>query len=214
MARPSKNIDQQLLDAGFALLPSTGCRGLSARKLTEHAGVSLGMFHYHFRSKENFIRTLLQQMYEQMFAELTLQSSDVRAAPAERLRHAMQVIAHFGRDQHKLLTRILFDAFGGEAVAIEFLRENVPRHIGVLAGLIAEAQAARQLAAAPLPQVLAFLAGAVIAPVLLGSTLAVNGLLPAPIGMALDTAVLSDAAIDQRIGFALRGLSIEPTEAA
>lgn len=214
MARPSKNIDQQLLDAGFALLPQTGCRGLSARKLTDRAGVSLGMFHYHFRSKENFIRTLLQQMYEQMFAELTLQSSDTRAPALERLRHALQVIAHFGRERHALLTRILSDAFGGEVVAMEFLRENVPRHIGVIAGLIGEAQAEGHLVAAPLPQVLAFLAGAVIAPVLLGSTLTSNGLLPAPIGMALGGAVLSDAAIDQRIGFALRGLSVETRELA
>lgn len=45
MARPSQNIDCALLDAGLALLPVTGCSGLSVRRLTEQAGVNLGMFH-------------------------------------------------------------------------------------------------------------------------------------------------------------------------
>ena len=64
MPRPSQNVDQLLIDAGLELLPETGCAGLSVRKLTEHAGVNLGMFHYHFRNKDNFVRTLLQRTYE------------------------------------------------------------------------------------------------------------------------------------------------------
>ena len=50
MARPSQNVDQRLLEAGLALLPQTGCAGLSVRRLADHAGVNLGMFHYHFKN--------------------------------------------------------------------------------------------------------------------------------------------------------------------
>lgn len=207
MARPSNNIDQLLLDAGFALLPQLGCRGLSARKLTDHAGVNLGMFHYHFGSKDAFIRTLLQQMYEQMFSELCLQLQGDSAPTVERLRHAMQVIAYFARDHRQLLARVMADAFGGEAVAAEFLRANVPRHIGVLVGLIGQAQHEGMLAAMPLPQALGFLAGAVLAPVMVGGAMAGNGMLPAALAAGLDDTLLTDAAIDARIGFALRGLS-------
>jgi len=206
MARPSQNIDQRLLQAGMELLPLTGCRGLSARKLTEHAGVNLGMLHYHFRSKDNFIRTLLQQMYEQMFSELVLKAQE-GVSPLENLRNAVQVIAHFGRTHRQMLVRIGADALGGEQVAMEFLQANLPRHIGVVAGLIAEGQRSGQLVKAPLPQMIAFIAGAVMAPVLLGSALLENMALPAEANATLEREVLSKKAVEQRIAFALRGLS-------
>ncbi|WP_420474388.1 TetR/AcrR family transcriptional regulator [Noviherbaspirillum sp. ST9] len=206
MARPSQNIDQRLLQAGMELLPQTGCRGLSARRLTEHAGVNLGMFHYHFRSKDNFIRTLLQQTYEQMFQDLVLQSHE-GVSPVDNLRKAVRVIAGFGLTHRQLLLRIGADALAGEQVAAEFLQANLPRHVGVVAALVAEAQRKGDLVQAPIPQVIAFIAGAVMSPVLLGSALLENGALPAAAGTALEQAVLTKKALEQRIEFALRGLS-------
>lgn len=209
MARPSQNIDQRLLEAGMELLPLTGCRGLSARKLTEHAGVNLGMFHYHFRSKDNFIRILLQRLYERMFAELVVKppgKAQENALPLQELRRAVQVIAHFGHTNRRLLLRIGADALAGEQVAIEFLQTNLPRHLGVVAKLVAEAQRGGHLAQAPVPQVIAFIAGAVMAPVLLGTALD-NSALPSAFGAVLERDVLSKKAVEQRIEFALRGLS-------
>lgn len=207
MARPSQNIDQRLLTAGFELLPVTGCRGLSARKLAEHAGVNLGMFHYHFRTKENFIRTLLEQVYEQMFSVLTIRAR-AGESPLQNLRNALLVLAHFGRTHQQLLLRIGADALAGEQLAVEFLQVNVPRHLGVIAGLIGEAQRGGDIAKVPLPQVIAFLAGSVMAPILLGAAALENGLLPAAAAGLLERDVLSKKAVEQRIDFALRGLSI------
>jgi AcrR family transcriptional regulator len=206
MARPSQNIDQRLLDAGFELLPVTGCRGLSARKLAEHAGVNLGMFHYHFRTKDNFIRTLLGQLYEQMFSLLTLKAHEDES-PLQNLRNALQVLAHFGRTHQQLLVRIGADALAGEQVAAEFLHTNIPRHVGVMAGLIRDAQQGGYIVDAPLPQIIAFFAGTVVAPILLGGAMLESRLLPQPVGSMLARDVLSQAAIEQRIEFALRGVS-------
>jgi len=205
MARPSQNIDQRLLDAGMELLPQTGCRGLSARRLTEHAGVNLGMFHYHFRTKDNFIRTLLQQTYERMFQDLVLQSHE-GMSPVDNLRKAVRVIAEFGRTHRQLLLRIGADALAGEQVAAEFLQANLPRHLAVIAGLVGEAQRNGDLVKAPVPQVIAFIAGSVMSPVLLGTALLENGGWPAAAAM-LEQEVLSKKAVEQRIEFALRGLS-------
>jgi AcrR family transcriptional regulator len=206
MARPSQNIDQRLLEAGFELLPQTGCRGLSARKLTEHAGVNLGMFHYHFKSKENFIRILLEQMYEQMFSLLVIKSGE-GDSPLQHLRNALLVLAHFGRTNRRLLQRIFADAIAGEPVAIEFLQANIPRHLAVVARLIDEAQRNGQIANVPLPQVIAFLAGSIMAPVLLGAAMLANNMLPQAVGAMLEQEVLSKKAMEQRIDFALRGLA-------
>ena len=70
MPRPSQQLDQALLRSGRALYPALGCAGLSQRKLAEHAGISPGMFHYHFASKDAFLRALLQQLYEEMYGPL------------------------------------------------------------------------------------------------------------------------------------------------
>lgn len=206
MARPSNNIDQRLLDSGLALLPSVGCRGLSARRLAEHAGVNPGMFHYHFRSKDNFIRTLLGRLYEQMFAVLIIKPAETRS-PIQNLRGALQVLGNFGRVNQRLLSRIAADAIAGEAVAADFLRANIPRHIDVLAILVGAAQKTGNIEAAPIAQVLIFLGGAVLIPALLGSALADHALLQPEIRLALEQQVLSEQGLHQRIEFALRGLA-------
>lgn len=207
MARPSQNIDQRLLAAGLELLPLTGCRGLSARKLTEHAGVNLGMFHYHFRTKENFIRILLTERYEQMFSELVIKARTGTSA-MDNLRNTLQVLAHFGRSNQQLLLRIAADAFAGEPVAGEFLQANVPRHVTVIAGLIGEAQRSGQMVKVPVAQAIAFLAGSVLSPLMLGAAALENGLLPSTVTKAVERDVLSKKAVEQRIELALRGLSI------
>ena len=59
MTRPSQNIDQRLLEAGRRLLPDLGCAALSVRRLAAEAGVNAGMFHYHFRTKDVFLLSLI-----------------------------------------------------------------------------------------------------------------------------------------------------------
>ena len=97
MARPSRNIDRALLAAGRDLLPLTGCRNLSVRQVTERAGVNLGMFHYHFRTRENFVRAVLQEMYEEMFASLQLERAR-HAEPLPGLRAVLRVLGRLQQD--------------------------------------------------------------------------------------------------------------------
>ena len=89
MPRPSRNLDRLLLAAGRELLPLRGCAGLTVREVTETAGVNLGMFHYHFKSREAYLRALLQTMYEEMYSQLTYQADD-KLGPMEALRGALR----------------------------------------------------------------------------------------------------------------------------
>ncbi|UUZ51051.1 hypothetical protein LP420_16605 [Massilia sp. B-10] len=59
-------------------------------------GVNLGMFHYHFKNKDNFIRAVLQRLYEAMFADLQLQA-DAGADALSGLRAAFTVLGGFAR---------------------------------------------------------------------------------------------------------------------
>lgn len=213
MTRPSQKLDKALLDSGMALLPQYGCKGLVVRQLVEHAGVNLGMFHYHFKSKKVFICAVLKRMYEEMFAELMQQVTSTDSV-LENLGSALQVLAKFTRLNGALLSRLLADAIGGEHIAIEFLQASLPRHAQVVADLVVEAQKEGIVVTAPVPSIVAFLAGAVGAPIVLGGAVArIKGqgsLSMATQALALiEQHVLSDEAIAQRVGFALRGISAE-----
>jgi len=205
--RPSRNIDELLLQTGRELLAESGASALSIRKLTQRAGVNLGMFHYHFKSRENFVRTLLQQMYDQMFASLSVQVERQQTS-YETLRAAVRVLARFGRDNRRLLLRISLDALNGEVLAAQFLQSNLPRHVQVIVGLIVAGQGEGVLRKVPVMQALAFLAGSVAAPILMGTAAVASGLMPAAVTAQLEAEILSDEAIDQRIDMALHGLSL------
>jgi AcrR family transcriptional regulator len=212
MPRPSRNIDELLLQTGRELLAESGASALSIRRLTRQAGVNLGMFHYHFKSRENFIRTLLQQMYDEMFASLSVQVERQQTS-YETLRSAVRVLARFGRDNRRLLLRISLDALNGEVLAAQFLQSNLPRHVQVIIGLIVAGQNEGVLRKLPVMQALAFLAGSVAAPILMGTAAVASGLIPAAVTAQLEAEMLSDEAIDQRIDMALHGLSLRNASA-
>lgn len=206
MPRPSQDQDQALLAAGAALYPELGCAGLSVRRVAQAAGVNPAMVHYHFGSKDAFLRTLLQQHYEVMFSALSL-TSQAEADVMERLAAALLGMARFVRERRPLIARVWADAQAGEVVAQDFLRANAPRHLGVLMALMQQAQAEGRLPVRPPLTGFAFLMGAVIAPLILAGGMQSINALPAPLQALVDAQVLSDTALQQRIEWALLGLA-------
>ncbi|KQW45730.1 hypothetical protein ASC81_12640 [Pelomonas sp. Root405] len=206
MPRPSQDQDQALLAAGAALYPELGCAGLSVRRVAEAAGVNPAMVHYHFGSKDGFLRALLQRHYEEMFTALSLNSQG-DADVMERLAAALLGVARFVREHRPLIARVWADAQGGQAVAQDFLRANAPRHLGVLMALLQEAEALQRLPRQPLLTRFSFLMGAVVAPlILVGGMKSIDAVPPALLAM-VDDDVMSDAALQRRIEWALLGLA-------
>ena len=206
MVRPSRNVDQLLIQAGHELLAQTGVRGLSIRQLTEHAGVNLGMFHYHFKTKDAFVRALLEQKYNDMFVNLQMKSTG-NVSALENLRASINALARFARDNRLLLVRLLADAAAGESVALDFLRTNMPRHLKLEISLIKKAQQDCALKLLPMPQALAFLVGAVGAPIMVGAAMSQSSFASAPIKKQLEQFVFTDAAIAERVDMALLGMA-------
>jgi AcrR family transcriptional regulator len=208
MPRPSRNLDRALLAAGRALYPATGCAGLTIRQVCDAAGVNTGMFNYHFGTREKFLRAVMQQAYEEMFARFTLVTARPAApAPEEMLRAALRVLGRFVRDNRAFIARLLSDALAGEAVARQFVRDNLPRHARVIAGLVAEGQARGTLRPLAPAQAVGTIAGALAMPILAGGAIAESGVLPKAGARRLAGSVLSDAAIDERIDLILQALA-------
>jgi len=206
MTRPSRNIDQVLIATARELLPETGCRGFSIRQLTERAGVNLGMFHYHFKTREQFLSQVLHEVYEEMFATLTFQAHADRP-PLENLHAALTVLGRFARDNRQLMRRLMADAMSDDTTAVEFFRRHFPLHLAVLAELVVAGQKAHLLRKLPPLQAITFLAGAIAMPNILSTMFTSQGGLPQEMIDRLNHDVLSDAAITQRVDMALRGLS-------
>jgi AcrR family transcriptional regulator len=215
MARPSQQVDQALLRSGRLLYPAQGCAGLSQRLVAEHAGVQPGMVHYHFKSKDGFLRALLQQLYDELFAGLQA-GADLDGSPLLRLRAALIALAGFVRQHRPLALRLAADAAAGQVVVRDFLRDNMPRHLGLLMRLLQAAQQQGELSAATPPLgAVVFLAGAVVAPMLVAPAMAaLDPPLPGWPALALRDAladqVTSDPAIAQRVDWAIAALRQPP----
>jgi len=208
MPRPSRNLDLALLQAGRDLFPLAGCARLSVRAVAERAGANVGMFHYHFRSKDNFLRTLLQQVYEEIFAGL----SQAAAGPGKAidgLRAALVAAAGLLARHRKVIARVWMDAVSGEPVATEFVRRNAPRHIGLLLELVRQAQQEGSLRELPPLQCVATLMGAVALPVVFVAGL-VEVAMPVAIQRQFGEQVMSEHAIAQRVDLALAALRAAP----
>jgi hypothetical protein len=120
----------------------------------------------------------------------------------QNLRDALGVLGSFGLKNRRLLVRIIGDAMGDEPLAAEFLKANLPRHVQVISSLVQQAQREGSIVKSPVPQVIAFMAGAVAAPLLVATALEKN-----PAARTAAALVLSEPALAERIEFALRGLS-------
>lgn len=211
MTRPSRNLDRALLAAGQALYPATGCAGLTIRQVAEAAGVNIGMFHYHFKTRDVFLRAVLQANYETLFAQLPVPpESTAKASQApvvELVRLGLRTLGHWTLDNRAFVTRLLADCMAGEAVARAFFAENFPRHLGVMGQLIARGQADGVFRPMPVSQAIAFCAGAISLPSLvLGAAVDSNEMSKAR-KRALESEVLTHAAVDQRIELVIAALA-------
>lgn len=196
---------QQFLDAGFRLYPQYGYRQLSVRLLAAETGLSPGMFHHLFASKDAFVGELLQQQYGSAFAALVL-TIRPQAPVRDNLREVLDFVARFVRDHLPLVHRIFADSTEGVACVNDFIRHHGTRHVAVIMTLLAEGIAQGVLPQTALTRYLGFLMGAVIEPMVVVSDLMAADLAPQQVADEFAEHVISDEAIAQRIDWALGAL--------
>jgi len=165
MPRPSQNTDQRLVETALQVLRKSGLSGLKLRDVAKEAGVNLGMFHYHFKTKEAFTRRVLQEVYEKFFREFSLETSK-DGSSLEKLRAALVALGKFSLDNRRMILGILHDVVGKDRVVLEFVKENLPRHGLVIVELVRKCQKEGSLRKLSLPTVMPFLMGSVALPTL------------------------------------------------
>ncbi|HET9869587.1 MAG TPA: TetR/AcrR family transcriptional regulator [bacterium] len=210
MARPSKNTDQRLIQAAQELLRDSSFSRLGLRQVAARAGVNPGMFHYHFKTKDQFLRAVLQDGYEKFFKDFSLRVEG-EEKPLDKLRQALFALARFARDNRRFGLTLLREVLDGNREVRDFLWKNVPRHGKVMVQLIRRCQKEGSLARMPLPQAAAFLMPAVAAAAfgVAGLESQAPSLLARGLFKGLGALVLSDAAIRKRVDMALHGLGAD-----
>jgi len=207
MSRPSRNQDRMLIDTAKRLYPEVGASGMSLKRIAEEAGVNLGMFSYHFGSKANFIRRVLDELTEEAgtYAAIPLPS----AAPSiDRLRCFLITMARNYRDHRQLALAMYRDFLNQDPDVTEYLFENNRQQMMGIIPLVEECQrdgyVDDQLA---IEQILGFCMGTVKTPIVIAASQEREPqFAPKEIRDHMSK-VITDEAITQRVELALRGIA-------
>ncbi len=207
MTRPSQNADKRLIEAAQKMLKKNSLSQMNVRQVAAEAGVNLGMFHYHFKTKDQFIRAVLQDLYEKFFKNfgLKIEEADTNL---EKLRQALFAVGQFARDNRVLALAILRDLLDHNQETLNFIKTNATRHAVVLWELVSQCQKEGSLEKMPKPQAMAFMMPAVAGPalVLAGVESVASSLLSKGLLKGAGMMILSDEALKKRIDMALKGL--------
>jgi AcrR family transcriptional regulator len=197
----------RLLDAGMRLARRSGLRALTVRGVCEIVGANPGTFVYHFGSREVFVGELIERWYAPLMAGLT-GTVEGGGPPLARLRALLLQLATWASANSRFITTLVLDAAGGEASAQRFLRSLAGRHPPLILRVLKEGQQTGALQPAdPLHQLL-FLMSALALPILLADRVAASGLAPRSIAVPIRRLAMDEAAIVQRLDWALAGLAV------
>lgn len=125
MPRKSNNLDKKMLRVGASMLRQKGAAALSVREVAKKAGVNLGMFTYHFKDKNEFIKMVLEDAYSPFITEL-------RESQAQNLEEVLLSMAKFSRNYHQPVLSLIGDVLSGEKNVAQFLRKNFTTHFAIL----------------------------------------------------------------------------------
>jgi hypothetical protein len=108
MTRPSRNIDIKLIELGKKKIAQDGIANLSIRSICIESGINLGMFFYYFKSKENFIKILLQSYAENLYA-FWFKESEGAGNSLEKLKKALQLSVKLFKEKRGVIEIIFKD---------------------------------------------------------------------------------------------------------
>jgi len=205
MTRPASGTDLKLLAAGRKLAAQNGLSGLSIREVCAMAGVNLGMFHYHFKSKKNFEQAILKDIYSAFMETLHLEVATGKT-PRERLKNVLRAFGRMARDNRALVAVIFKDVANGNKETMAFVRGNFIEHVRLVHKVLVECRRAGIMTGMSLPNMLVCLVLPVVIPcagVGLVEKSGAGDFFPVPM-VFVRRSLLTDKAIDERVEAVLR----------
>ena len=209
MGRPPSGTDLKLKAAGRRLLQEKGITGLSVREACRLAGVNTGMFHYYFGSKEEFLKTILKEMYAGFMLKLRTETA-VAGGPREKLKSTLVAVGRFAREIRKAAPMLLADLAHGKKEAFLFVSGNFTEHVKYLSALAKECRPRSAVKGHSIPYIVGALIPVMVFPVIMGGIMERNGVKGLG-GIKMEDLLeefLSEEGINARAEIALRGIGL------
>lgn len=168
MARPSGDSEQKLIAAGRKLAAEKGFSAFRVREIAAVAGVNPGMFHYHFKTKQEFMRRVMKEIYGEFLRDFKTSVAGT-GTPPERLENAIFRLAVFAHKNRALLNAVLAELVAEPKTTARELRENFFHHIPLLREIVRECMEKGYIKKGLKPQqVVVIIIGAVLPGILFG----------------------------------------------
>lgn len=210
MPRPSQNLDRKLVAAALELLPEAGFAGLTVREVARRARVNVGMFHYHFKSREAFLHRVLWDVYGDFLSSFQ-EAAEAPGSPRERLRRVLIAYAAFARRNRVFYALMMRELLSGNPEMLAFAKRNFPRHAEVMMRLMEECRKAGVVRELPPMMSCMFAMSTMGVPNVAATALERNGMKSIgglPVGKVID-GLLSDETIGVRADMVLAALAPE-----
>lgn len=141
-----KDARQKLLQEGREVFLKEGAKNLSVRKVASKAGVNLGSFVYHFKTKDAFIEEIIYSHYDELMGILNtaIEGLDVTQDPLTIIKRVVEAFSE-ASGNNPLAFRLIADLLQGEEVILKAAMKNPPDHILFAVDIIKKCQAKGQI---------------------------------------------------------------------
>ncbi len=107
---------EKILEAADTLFGEVGFDATTTREIAERSGVNKALIHYHFKSKEGLLASLLDQYYRQL-AETVTQALASEATLRQRMHHLVEAYVDFLAANLNFARIVQREASGGQHMA-------------------------------------------------------------------------------------------------
>jgi AcrR family transcriptional regulator len=140
--RQRTDTKRRLIDAGYEVLARDGLQAATVSQIARATGVSPGLFHYHFTSKEELLLAVAHESGERFKHRMISELRDRRPGRESIAEVAVAFIHRIARDEPQLF-RIRYELYGlamhnpamlvAVAEKLAMVRGNITRILGALA---------------------------------------------------------------------------------
>jgi len=128
MSKEELNARQKLINAGIVLARQKGISSFSVRQLCLKAKVNLGLFHYHFVSRQKFNKAVLKELYGNFLKDFDFKSPE-DLTPLQELENVSSIIGKFTKENASLLSSLFIEAASGNKEMVSFIKNNFTQHV-------------------------------------------------------------------------------------
>lgn len=123
MPRPNKGTDRLLIETGKKMLLKNGINGLTISAICKKARVNPGMFVYNFKSKEEYLDRVLNEIFEEYLIPLV--PGPATDSVYDNMEHVLFFIAKASAKYPALMIQVGSETLTGDKTLIHAFKERV-----------------------------------------------------------------------------------------